>query len=193
MAKPLEYAQYLTYEDYAKIDDGNRYELIDGALYAMASPNADHQWIVTQLGRRLSNFLDGRRCEAFVAPFDVRLNADKKNKNDDTVVQPDVLVLCDKTKLGPKGENIKGAPDMVIEVISKSSAYIDRVLKHKKYMEAGVREYWIVDPSNKAVCVNLLENKKYYVRNYGNTDTIPVQVLSGLEINLGEIFPVEDE
>jgi len=120
--------------------------------------------------------LEDRCCEAFIAPLDARLNADKR---DDTVVQPDIIILCDKNKLDPKDRGIIGAPDMVIEVLSPSSGYLDRVLKHKKYGEAGVKEYWIVDPDKKIVDVNILENSKYYVRSYGNDDKIPVQTLQG--------------
>ena len=193
----LSYAmEYLTYEDYAKINDGKRYELIDGVLYNMASPSADHQRVTSQLWKRLDTFLEGRRCEAFIAPFDVRLNADKIrqfDKSDNIVFQPDVLVLCDKNKLDPKGKHIKGAPDLIIEVLSPSSVYVDRVLKHRRYMEAGVREYWIVDPQSKTVSVYILENGKYYAQNYGKDDKVPVHILSEMEIDISEIFPQQGE
>ncbi|MCL2198060.1 MAG: Uma2 family endonuclease [Defluviitaleaceae bacterium] len=177
--------EYYTYADYLKFDDDIRCELIDGVIYNMASPRANHQRSVGRLWKELDTFLSGRQCEAFMSPFDVRLNADKA---DDTVVQPDVMVLCDKDKLDHDGRGIIGAPDMVIEVLSPSSAYVDRVLKCKKYLEAGVKEYWIVDPELKTIEVHLLINEKYHMRYYGNTDLIPVQILPGLDIDLGQIF-----
>ena len=112
------------------------------------------------------------------------------NEFDDTVVQPDVIILRDKSKLDPKGRGIIGAPDMVIEVISPSTTYNDRVLKHKKYMEAGVKEYWIVDPEHGTLDVYLLENGKYYSRTYGGDDVVPT--LLGLDILLEEIFKPDD-
>ena len=175
--------EYLTYEDYYKLDDDVRYELIDGVLYNMAAPTLIHQDIVLRLGRWLGNFLEGKKCKVFISPVDVRLNADKF---DDIVVQPDVIVVCDKDKIGPK--NIIGAPDLIIEVLSPSSGHMDKVIKHKKYLEAGVREYWIVDPSDKTVSVNLPENKKYYTWYYGNENVVPVHVLEGMEIDLAKLF-----
>ena len=179
--------EYMTYADYVKIDDDVRYELIDGVLYNMAAPKVTHQRISFRLSNMLGDFLQGKSCEAFYAPIDVRLNA---NKADDTVVQPDILVLCDKTKIDSKDRSIIGAPDMIIEVLSPSSAYMDRVVKFKKYQETGVREYWIVEPEHKTVNVNLLDtnNGRYYSWNYGNSDLVPVHVLHGLEIDLGMLF-----
>ncbi|MCL2198804.1 MAG: Uma2 family endonuclease [Defluviitaleaceae bacterium] len=189
MAMVAEKLEYYTYGDYLKFDDDIRCELINGVIYNMASPSTTHQRIAGEIWALLREFLKGRRCEAFIAPLDVRLNADK---NDDTVVQPDLMVLCDKNKLDPKDRGIIGAPDMVVEVLSPSSGYVDRVLKMKKYQEAGVKEYWIVDPDRSTVDVNILENNKYYVRSYGNSDLVPVQTLPGLDINLGEVFLLDD-
>ncbi|MCL2217096.1 MAG: Uma2 family endonuclease [Defluviitaleaceae bacterium] len=182
IAKAIE---FLTYSDYLKLDDDVRCELIDGVLYNMAAPTVTHQQIAGRLFRWLGNFLEGKSCRAFIAPVDVRLNA---NKSDDTVVQPDVMVLCDKNKIDPTDRGIIGAPDLVIEVMSPSSRYTDRILKHKKYLEAGVLEYWIVDPEHKTVDVYLLDNGRYYSWNYGGDDVIPVQLLKGLEINLTDLF-----
>jgi len=190
MAMLAEKIEYFTYADYLKFDGDIRCELIDGVIYNMASPLTIHQTISAQLWKRLDNFLESRRCKAFIAPLDVRLNAEE---NDDTVVQPDVMVLCDKNKLDPKGRGIIGAPDMIIEVLSPSSAYVDRVLKCKKYQDAGVKEYWIVSPRDKTVEAHLLIENKYRMRYYGNSDLIPVQTLPGLDIDLGQIFVEEDE
>jgi len=179
---------YLTYADYLKLDDDVRYELIDGVLYNMAAPRISHQRIILNLGRRFGDYLDGKSCEVFIAPVDVRLKADILNDSDNTVVQPDVIVLCDRSKIDPKDRGIIGAPDLVIEVLSPSSAYVDRILKHKKYLEAGVREYWIIDPVHKTVCVYLPENGKFVSNNYGGDDIVPVQILEGMEVDLAVLF-----
>jgi len=175
--------EYLTYKDYLNLDDGVRYELIDGVLYNMAAPTVFHQRISKRLFKWLDDFLEGRKCEAFYSPIDVRLKADK---HDDVVVQPDIVVVCDKNKIDKKG--IIGAPDLVIEILSPSSGYVDKVLKHKKYQESGVREYWIVDPTHKTVDVYLPLDGKYFPRHYGGDNIVPVQILAGLDIYLEKLF-----
>jgi Uma2 family endonuclease len=117
------------------------------------------------------------------APFDVRLNADSF---DDIVVQPDILVVCDESKLD--AGNVKGAPDMIIEILSSSNRRHDTVTKLRLYRQAGVREYWIVDPVIKTVQAYILENGKYIVSGYSDGDIIPVHVLDGCEINAADIF-----
>jgi len=176
--------QYYTYDDYYSWDDGLRWELIDGKAYAMSpAPGRMHQKICGNLHLQLATFLKGKLCEVYMAPFDVRLNADTTN---DTVVQPDLVVICDKEKLDERGG--KDAPDMAIEVLSKSSQKHDRITKLKLYQSAGVREYWIVDPEDHAIAVHILENGKYIITPYGDEDIVPVQVLKGCEIDLAEVF-----
>ena len=119
----------------------------------------------------------------YAAPFDVRLNADEA---DDTVVQPDLLVVCDQSKLDDKG--CKGAPDLIIEILSPSTARFDRMLKFQQYLKAGVREYWMVDPLEQIVQVCIWKDGKYFIMAYADTDTVPVSVLPGLEIRLPEVF-----
>jgi Uma2 family endonuclease len=150
------------------------------------APSRTHQGVSGNLHGQLFNFLKGKFCKVYAAPFDVRLDADKE---DDTVVQPDITVVCDKSKLDDKG--CKGAPDMVIEIISASSARMDRLIKLRLYRRAGVREYWIIDPETKTAQVYLLENGKYVVNAYDNTDAVPVHVLEGCTINLKEVFEEE--
>ena len=177
-----EYERY-TYADYCTWGDDERWEVLDGVPYAMASPSRRHQEISGQFNRLIGNFLVGNPCEVFAAPFDVRLNIDS---GDDTVVQPDILVVCDLSKLDEKC--CIDAPDLVVEIVSPSTAYLDRVIKFKRYLQAGVREYWIVDPDSRSVSVNILKNGEYVAAAYGSEDAVPVHVLKGCIINLPEIF-----
>jgi len=183
-ASALRKDESYTYADYASWNTENRYELIDGMPYMMSpAPLRAHQGISSNLHREIAIFLKGKTCRIFAAPFDVRLNA---AAGDNTVVQPDLVVICDRSKLNDTG--CSGAPDMVIEILSKSSASRDIVLKFNQYLKAGVREYWIVDPDSKTVRVNILENGRYYASAYAETDTLPVHVLEGCVINLAEVF-----
>ena len=178
--------QYYTYADYCTWDDGCRWELIDGIAYAMVpAPSTEHQGILVELTRQFSNFLKGKQCKVFIAPYDVRLNADS---DDDTVVQPDLVVVCDHTKIDVKG--CKGAPDIVVEILSPASLKHDRLIKFQAYQKAGVHEYWIVDPDAKTVSVHILDNGRYYVSSYGDADSVRVHVLEGCEIQLQDVFAV---
>ena len=173
-----------TYVDYANWDTKDRYELIDGVPYAMSpAPTWRHQDVSGNLYRQLSNFLHGKPCKVFAAPFDVRLNADS---GDDTVIQPDIVIICDRSKL--IGTGCVGTPDMAIEILSPSTASHDKLRKFNKYLQAGIREYWIVDPDSKTIQVFVLENKRYYGIAYGETDTVPVHVLEGCEVSLSDVF-----
>jgi Uma2 family endonuclease len=180
-----ETAEKYLFSDYESWDDDNRYELIDGKVYLMSpAPSIEHQAISGEVFSQLRNFLRGKPCMAFMAPVDVCLNG--KGDGDDTIVQPDVLVLCDKSKLDKK--RVNGAPDMVVEILSPSSASRDSILKMNKYLNAGVREYWIVDPESKKVYTNLLSNGKYILEVYTETDTVPVGILEGCQIDMKEAF-----
>ena len=179
--------QHYTYEDYYSWDDGKRWELIEGVPYEMFAmapgPSGSHQGISVSLTRQLSTFLLGKPCKVFHAPYDVRLNADT---DDDTVVQPDLVVICDQSKRDERG--CKGAPDMVVEILSKSTAQYDRVTKFNLYQNAGVREYWIVDPESRTIAAHILENGRYLVTAYGDKGVAPVYVLEGCEIVLEDVF-----
>jgi len=181
----LKKEQCYTYADYCKWDDGERWELINGVPYAMSpAPSTAHQRVIGRLYNQLFNFLEEKPCEVFIAPFDVRLNAAGDDDND--VFQPDILVVCDRSKIDDKGLN--GAPDMVIEILSPSTARRDKVLKFNKYQHVGVREYWIVDPTDKTVQVFILQNGTYLAKSYAETDTISTHVLEGCEISLSDVF-----
>ena len=187
MSAAKQKTQKYTYSDYCQWDDGARWELIEGIPYAMSpAPTRRHQKIASNLHGQVFNFLRGKTCEVYHAPFDVRLNADG---DDDTVVQPDISVICDRFKLDDQG--CIGAPDLIIEILSPSTANKDRIKKFLLYQKAGVKEYWIVDPETESVQVHLLNEKGQYVTfvyENENETTIPVNVLAGLEINLKEVF-----
>jgi len=179
-----------TYADYCTWDDDKSWELIDGIAYAMAAPTIAHQRISWELSLQLGIFLRGKSCQPFHAPFDVRLFAnqdDETDESDDTVVQPDLLVVCDRSKLSD-GRSCKGAPDLIVEILSPSTSRKDRLIKLQKYREAGVREYWIVDPDKRTVLVYLFEDEKISRTKYDETDSVPVTVLPGLMINLPGVF-----
>jgi Uma2 family endonuclease len=146
---------FFTYNDYIEIDDNNRYEVIDGELYMMSSPSSTHQMIVGEVFRQLSNALQGKPCRPFVSPLDVRLFYEEDG-SDDTIVQPDVFVVCDKNKVGKN--SINGAPDFVIEVLSPSNSLFEMSLKQSKYELSGVREYWMIDLENKELLEYVLTN-----------------------------------
>ena len=144
-------ANYYTYADYLTWDEGERVEILYGEPVMSPAPNRRHQDISRQLVRQIGNFLDGKPCKLYYAPFDVRLfEKDGDPPEDvDTVVQPDIAVICDESKLDDAG--CKGAPDLIIEILSQSTRTHDKTRKYRLYQRAGVREYWIVDPVHKAV------------------------------------------
>lgn len=182
-----------TYEDLLSWDDGVFYELYDGIPVIMESPSDIHQTISMELARQLANFLMGKKCRVFSAPFDVRLFEQPGDtpKDVDTVVQPDLTVVCDQSKIDRRG--IHGAPDLVVEITSPSTRRYDRLLKLNRYMRAGVREYWIVDPAERLVWVYTLENGFYHAATVYSADSVqpavPVGVLEGCEIDLSTVFP----
>jgi Uma2 family endonuclease len=132
--EPLKKDARYTYADYQTWNDGVRYELIDGVVYMMSpAPNRAHQELSGELFNQFYNYLKGKKCKVYAAPFDVRLS-DKEHEK--TVLQPDITVVCDPSKLDKKG--CKGAPDMVVEILSPSNAERDTTLKLRKYLQAGV-------------------------------------------------------
>jgi len=177
---------YYTYADYKEweLDEGERFEIINGEAYAMSAPSTKHQAILGELYSQFHVYLRGKSCRVFPAPLDVRLFYEE-DESDDTVVQPDIVVICDKTKIGPEG--CRGAPDLVVEILSPSNTAIEMEQKLKLYHEAGVREYWIIDPENNGLTVYLFQ-KDVIVKTYKNNDTISVAILPGLNIALEQVF-----
>ena len=179
-----------TFADYLKWNDGKRYELIDGQVYILApAPSPEHHRISGELYRQISNYLLDKDCQVFAAPFDVRLpEGEERDEEILTIVQPDILVVCDKSKLDQRG--LKGAPDMVIEIVSPSTAGRDRGVKRDLYERNGVREYWLVDYSNKTIEVYLLNKGNSYGKPvvYSAEEKVPVNIFEGLEIELSLVF-----
>jgi Uma2 family endonuclease len=155
----------------------------------MGEPTTSHQAVLVELLYRIRRYLEGKTCRVFPAPFGVRLFP-IADASDDTVVEPDIAVICDSKKIDKRGCN--GAPDLIIEILSPSNSRHDKVEKYRLYQEACVREYWIVDPEEKTVQVCVLENGRYVVAMYADNDVIPVAVLKGLHIHLEDIFAEEN-
>ena len=185
-----------SYGDYLTWTWDEMVELIQGKIYKMSpAPSSLHQRISGELFRQIANFLTEKRCQVFSAPFDVRLSSSKtKNDNDIfTVVQPDLCVVCEPSKIDKRG--CLGAPDWIIEILSKNTSSKDLNEKFDVYEEAGVKEYWVVHPEEQTVLVFLLDEhgkfrgqRKPYVRS---NDISPV-TLPGLNIDLRTVFPEED-
>ena len=180
-----------TYADYKawELKPGERFELIHGDAFAMSAPGLTHQRILMTLSGEFYNFLKNKKCRVLPAPFDVRLFY-KEDESDDTVVQPDLVVICDSGKLSEEG--CRGAPDMVVEIISPSNTFYEMQRKLNLYKDAMVREYWIIDPKNKNVSVYRLDKDEYILRTFNIQDTVRSFVLSGFEIPLSVIFTNED-
>jgi Uma2 family endonuclease len=183
MAPTVTEKKKYTYEDYLKTPDDERYELIEGELLMTPSPITKHQRISRELEFEIMKFVKANDLgEVFYAPYDVYLD----NEN---VVQPDILFIS-KERLNIIGEkNIQGAPDLVIEIISESTAYRDLVQKKKLYGKFGVKEYWIVIPGEALVEVYILKDKAYMLhQTYGKGDVVESPYLKKLRIELKGIF-----
>jgi Uma2 family endonuclease len=184
-----------TYADYLTWMDDVRRELFDGFIKLMTpAPSRSHQRISTKLTRIIDVFLDGKTCEVYHAPSDVRFPKDDKSKSDKqvyTVLQPDLFIVCDLSKLDDRG--CLGTPDLVIEIISPKNSKRDTHDKFEIYQQHGVREYWIVSPNDETVNVFVLDQsgKFQFVGIYAEDDKIPVNIFNGdLKIDLTEVFTV---
>ncbi len=178
-----------TYADYLKWKWEERVELFKGAVMKMAAPNTKHQVIAGNLYFKLKSFLNAFPCKVFIAPFDVRLPVQNKKKDNQitTVVQPDLCVVCDETKIDERG--CLGAPDIAIEILSPGNNRKELHYKFDLYKEAGVLEYWVVVPSVEMIIIWYLEDGKYgKSKPYTSGQIITTPILSGLEINTTDIF-----
>lgn len=188
---PLPYETRYTLADLLAWPEEERAELIDGVPVMMAPPSRVHQEIVAELTRQLGNYLEGKRCRVYPAPFAVRLferPGGDRPEDVDTVVEPDLSVVCDPGKLDDAG--CKGAPDLVIEVLSPSTQRHDRLTKYNLYQRAGVLEYWIVSPEERTVQVSLLQPDGRYqlTEIYTGRDVAKVSVLEGCCVDLAKVF-----
>ena len=175
------YDRLYTVEDYRAFGEDFRAELYDGKLIVMEAPTRKHQGILMELSAQIHFYLKGKPCKVYPAPFGVRLTL-----NEESIFEPDIVVICDESILTERG--CLGAPDLIIEILSPSTTRNDRKIKFKKFLQAGVREYWIVDPELDRLEVNLLENNTYITKIYDENDKVPVMVLKGLEIDLADVF-----
>ena len=177
---PLPREQTYTVEDIYNLPEGERAELIDGQIYYMAPPGRIHQRFIIELSTVLNRYIKEKHglCEVNVAPFAVYLD-----KNNDTYVEPDISVVCDKNKLDDRG--CHGAPDWIIEIVSPSSRRMDYFIKLFKYRSAGVREYWIIDPDKKRITLWNFETND--TEEYAFTDTVKTGIYEDLSIDFSQL------
>ena len=169
-------------KDIENLSEWARAELINGKLYMLSAPNRLHQYFVKGLVFEIESFIrkNKGKCHVYASPFDVRLFGD-----DSTIVQPDILVVCSRDILTEKG--CSGAPDWVIEIVSRSNSSHDYVRKLMQYQKAGVREYWIVDPFQELISVFNFEDAGKSAQ-YGYSEAVPSGVLEGLAVCFGEMM-----
>lgn len=177
-----------TFKDYLTWKLKTRVEIIKGKIFKMSpAPSPAHQEVAMAISAELYNFLRGKDCKVFPAPFDVRL--DLIGTDAHTVVQPDISVVCDLSKIDNKG--CKGAPDLVVEIISPSTAKKDLHDKYDLYERSGVREYWIIHPYERTLTSFILDNTNKFIPSKPLTegDIVKSKILYGFELNLSNIFP----
>jgi Uma2 family endonuclease len=178
-----------TYADYLLWKFKERVELIRGRLFRMTpAPNTEHQRISGRISRVLLNFFHKKKCQVFIAPFDVRLPVGRRKGEDTTVVQPDLCVICDPQKIDEKG--CAGAPDLIVEILSPGNSSREMREKFRVYEESGVREYWLVNPAEKIVLVYVLDKKGIFIGLAPITEADPLRssIFPELEIDLKEVF-----
>lgn len=177
---PLPQERIYTTEDIYALPEGKRAELIDGQLYMMAPPNRKHQAIARELFSSIDSYIKSKSgsCEPYFAPFAVFLNEDNRN-----YVEPDISVICDKSKLTDKG--CSGAPDWIVEIVSPGSRRMDYFTKLFKYRTAGVREYWIVDPEKNRITVYNFESED--TGDYTFADSVKAGIYDDLSIDFSKI------
>ncbi|MCM1046088.1 MAG: Uma2 family endonuclease [Candidatus Gastranaerophilales bacterium] len=174
-------SECITLEQYETLPEDRRVEVFENIVYDMASPSQIHQEISMQLSTVINNYILRKKgtCSVFNAPFDVKLS-DKPL----TIVQPDIMVICDKNKLD--GKRCNGAPDFIIEIVSPGNPSDDYIRKLYYYKNAGVREYWIVDPRRKMVVVNYFEENMLNIQ-YSFDSTVMVNIYKDLFIDFSVI------
>lgn len=182
----------ISYDEYMALVDSSeqRYELIDGEIYLLASPSYNHQVIVGEIAWHLNGYFRDKRCRPLTAPLDVRLFGHAtKFEEDPNVVQPDVIVICDEDKVGADGK-YEGVPTLIAEVLSRSTKGKDMAVKLNLYMKSGIEEYWIIDPENKSATQFSFSRERDIesMHTYREADTIASTAFAGLAIPLAEVF-----
>ncbi|MDE7416239.1 MAG: Uma2 family endonuclease [Lachnospiraceae bacterium] len=175
-------AKVYTEDDYYNLPEDVRAELIDGQFYNMSAPSRMHQTILMELSGTIREYLKskGGSCRVYPAPFAVKLF-----KEQETIVEPDICVICDKDKLTDRG--CTGAPDWIVEIVSPSNPGHDYIHKLNLYADAGVREYWIVDPRTERIIVYYLEQSDFQMETYTFQDNIKVNIYDDLSIDFSEL------
>jgi len=182
----------ISYEEYMAIVDSSdqRYELIDGEIYLLASPSFKHQIVVNEIAWHFNNYFRGKPCRSLTAPLDVRLfGFATKFEEDPNVVQPDVLVICDQDKVN-ESNKYEGIPTLVVEVLSPSTKGKDLAAKLNLYMKSGVPEYWVVNLENKSILQYSFSPARDIdsLTSISEGETIKSSFFDGLEISLGDVF-----
>lgn len=188
MSLPQENRKY-TYADYLTWPENERWEIIDGVPYMQAAPSWQHQALSRELLTQFNNYLKDKSCQVFASPFDLRLpEAEAPDEKTTFVVQPDLLVICNKD--GLKGTGYYGTPALVIEISSPSTMRNDKILKFNKYEKAGVKEYWIVEPEGKFITVFTLQENDRYGRPeaYTEVDKIKISIFPDFTVDLASVF-----
>ncbi len=191
-SKRYEKPRKISYEEYLTLVNSSdqRYELIKGEIFFMASPGFTHQVVVNEIAWNFNNYFRERPCRSLTAPLDVKLfGYATKFEENPNVVQPDIIVICDEDNV--KENKYQGIPTMVVEVLSPTSKSKDLVLKLNLYMESGILEYWIVDIENKSILQYIFSKVRDIesMHTLREEDTIKSNRFEGLEIPLKNIFP----
>lgn len=179
-----------TYADYLLWQYEERLELIRGKIFKMSGPNTAHQEVCGNIFAAFHNFLRKKPCRVFVAPYDIRLPFQNKKKDHEitTVVQPDICVVCDESKIEERG--CCGAPDLIVEILSPGDSRKDVQIKFDLYEEAGVKEYWIVHPTKKHMVVHIQKEEGKFERGkkYIDGDRVESYAVPGFTIEISDIF-----
>lgn len=192
ISQTLDVSKTYSYADYLLWTFQERIELIKGKIFKMSpAPNTQHQIISGEIFYAFRHFLDSKKCKVFAAPFDVRLPSKQKETDDKeiyTVVQPDLCIVCDASKIDKNG--CLGSPDLIVEILSPGNTDKEMKEKFDIYQEAGVNEYWLIEPKDKIVLVYVLNTEGKYVglRPFTSSDTLTSSQFKGFELNLNDVF-----
>ncbi len=189
VAEYMTNGDWVTYDEFMELVENSeqRFELIDGVVYNMASPSYKHQYAVHEIFGVFYNFFKGKTCTPLTSPFDITF---QKSEDNICVVQPDIIVICDKEKINKKG-NYKGVPSLLVEVLSPSTRGKDMLKKLDLYKQSGVKEYWIIDTQNEQITVyffnkNDIADSKAYVK--GANEFVESACFGGLKVILKDVF-----